>query len=277
MKWQLNKQFVLIAMMPVIFIGVGYDAFAETHWHPGMNLQQGDYFRYSFCHVDYHECRNVDLQILVVDETPEDWFVKLIMTERTVRTEGFLELSKDQIRFSGSDQTMERFANLFNNSLVWLAEFSSVDEPKDLTVGEDWGLIGNIGGESIGVLREETVMIDSKILESAVLGWKSSGTSNHIWIADGFPFPIRSNIFIHVPVYPPQPWTDYVLVKHGSDFQGTPSLIFPPLEQVRYGVTLDNVVCINNLVLVLKNTDGVPACVTLDTKNKLVERGWIIS
>ena len=46
-----------------------------------------------------------------------------------------------------------------------------------------------------------------------------------------------------------------------------------PLKQFRSGISSDDVQCNNNLLLTQKY-DGSPACVTLETKTKLVERGW---
>jgi len=47
-----------------------------------------------------------------------------------------------------------------------------------------------------------------------------------------------------------------------------------PLEQLHYGISADNVSCINGLILVLKDEDGSPACVWPNTAQKLIERGW---
>ena len=48
-----------------------------------------------------------------------------------------------------------------------------------------------------------------------------------------------------------------------------------PLKQFRYGISLDGIQCNNNLLLIQKY-DGSPACVTLETKTKLTERGWTL-
>ncbi|AFS82605.1 cupredoxin domain-containing protein [Candidatus Nitrosopumilus sediminis] len=47
-----------------------------------------------------------------------------------------------------------------------------------------------------------------------------------------------------------------------------------PLKQFQSGISFDEIQCRETLVLVQKN-DGSPACVTPETKIKLVERGWI--
>lgn len=51
--------------------------------------------------------------------------------------------------------------------------------------------------------------------------------------------------------------------------------VFPsPVEQTRLGVIPDNVNCSEGLWLLIKAEDASPACVTQDTAQKLIERGW---
>ncbi len=45
------------------------------------------------------------------------------------------------------------------------------------------------------------------------------------------------------------------------------------MEQLREGTPLNNIRCKDSLILIQKY-DGSPACVTFDTREKLIERGW---
>ena len=49
--------------------------------------------------------------------------------------------------------------------------------------------------------------------------------------------------------------------------------ILPPLKQSYFGIPVDEIQCDEEFILVQKN-DGSPACVTSQTKSKLMERGW---
>jgi len=51
-------------------------------------------------------------------------------------------------------------------------------------------------------------------------------------------------------------------------------IILPPLKQSKSGVPSDLVTCKPTLVLIIKNSDGSPACVKPETKAQLFERGW---
>ena len=50
--------------------------------------------------------------------------------------------------------------------------------------------------------------------------------------------------------------------------------ILSPLKQSKSGISPDMVDCKPMLVLIIKNSDGSPACVKPETKTQLFERGW---
>ena len=53
------------------------------------------------------------------------------------------------------------------------------------------------------------------------------------------------------------------------------NLIKTPLDQFKSGISSENIVCIDSLVL-LQKYDDTPACVSLETAPRLVERGWTL-
>ena len=65
-------------------------------------------------------------------------------------------------------------------------------------------------------------------------------------------------------------------VQNGAYAQiGTPfKLVNSPLVQFQSGTFATDIVCIQNLTLVIKTENGHPACVKLETAQKLVERNW---
>jgi len=50
----------------------------------------------------------------------------------------------------------------------------------------------------------------------------------------------------------------------------------PPLKQIKDGIEPSNVTCTEGLELVLKQSNGKPACVKPTSATKLIERGWAI-
>lgn len=75
--------------------------------------------------------------------------------------------------------------------------------------------------------------------------------------------------FIGASIMPDPSPVQYCGVVMGFD-----SLYLPPKFQVERGMKPDRVKCNDGLVLVTKSSDSSPACITLETKQVLVERGW---
>lgn len=53
------------------------------------------------------------------------------------------------------------------------------------------------------------------------------------------------------------------------------SYFVPPLKQFKYGIPIEEIQCKEGLELTLKSSDDSPACVNPETKQMLVERGWV--
>ena len=52
--------------------------------------------------------------------------------------------------------------------------------------------------------------------------------------------------------------------------------ILPPLKQIQGGISLEDILCTNDKVLIYKNNnDNTPACVKPSSVDKLIERGWV--
>lgn len=55
----------------------------------------------------------------------------------------------------------------------------------------------------------------------------------------------------------------------------TPRDMMPPIKQLHSAISPDEVVCKSGLVLVQKH-NGLPACVTSETREKLIQRSWAV-
>lgn len=65
----------------------------------------------------------------------------------------------------------------------------------------------------------------------------------------------------------------------GKDFgviDSTTNTISPPYKQYKEGMSISEIYCKPDFVLVVKKLNGFPACVKSETKIKLIERGWAI-
>lgn len=85
--------------------------------------------------------------------------------------------------------------------------------------------------------------------------------------------------FAHIPE--PEPFISEDIPQHcvektivtDSSIKVNLSYMYP-LKQYKEGIKASEVMCRENLVLILKSTDNSPACVKPVTKSKLIERGW---
>lgn len=62
-------------------------------------------------------------------------------------------------------------------------------------------------------------------------------------------------------------------VKGSQSDSDDDSRTLSPLKQFESGISIDNIICREQLILVQRH-DGSPACVRPETKQKLIERGW---
>ena len=68
--------------------------------------------------------------------------------------------------------------------------------------------------------------------------------------------------------------TDIVFEPQNYTKVNASQIIPAPLKQIKSGISVDNIHCDANLVLVIKTEDSSPACVKSDTATKLFARGW---
>lgn len=63
-----------------------------------------------------------------------------------------------------------------------------------------------------------------------------------------------------------------------SEYSAMSSIVYfpPPLIQITRGVDPSNVTCTEWKSLVLKQSNGLPACVNPTSVEKLIARGWVI-
>ena len=66
--------------------------------------------------------------------------------------------------------------------------------------------------------------------------------------------------------------TDYTLTFVVSE--GAKDKIYSPLKQFKKGVPVEEIKCRDGLVLMIKNSDLTPSCVSHSTSEKLIFRGW---
>ena len=185
----------------------------DGSWYAGEGLEQGDFFSYTMCHVNYKDCTEFRMDLWVEGDvqvgTETKWLVQAVARDGSRTVKGIMELGKIAPEPSGGTPTLGPYRDAFKTSIVWLSSFAtahpdSKDGPKDFRA-PSWGKIANIGGEQVKPTSIETVSTRAGDFESVLVTWKTGGQVSRIWVVDGFPFPVKASTWTHVSEgIPPQ-------------------------------------------------------------------------
>ncbi len=172
----------------------------DGSWYLGEGLQKGDYFEYSLCELDLNDCAPITLKMWIKGEIPYEsetlWDAKVVVIDGNKIIKGSMGLGKNAPEPITFDENLFHYAMAFKSSLAWLSAFATGNE-NDLIHGPKefrdaaWGKIGAIGGAQLIPLRAEEISTGAGNTDTVVVGWYS-GNNNEIWIADGFPFPVKA-------------------------------------------------------------------------------------
>ncbi|MGI9567818.1 MAG: peptidase [Nitrosopumilus sp.] len=204
----------------------------QGSWYAGEGLKQGDYFRYSMCHVDYKECANFEMDFWIKGDrqvgTETKWLAEVVVYDGNKTIKGELELGKVAPEPTGGTENLGIYRGAFKSSIAWLSAFATADGsaggkgPKEFKAAS-WGKIGNIGGEQVIPMKIEKVTVPGGTWDEAVqIGWKTGGYSSKIWIVDNFPFPIKAQTLTHVPEGIPPPEYTFELLEYQENIQQSP-------------------------------------------------------
>jgi plastocyanin len=121
--------------------------------------------------------------------------------------------------------------------------------------------ITNLQGIAVAIAHVETESSDdfSTSIPSGGGLWKS-GNTYKVYAQYGS----RSSVASTDIAFEPQNYTKVNVSK----------IMIAPLKQIKSGISVDDIKCSADLVLVIKTEDSSPACVKSDTATKLFARGW---
>lgn len=71
-------------------------------------------------------------------------------------------------------------------------------------------------------------------------------------------------------------WILFILSSYSKDHANTLGSFMSPLDQSKKNIPIDKIVCSADLQLIMKKTNGNPACVKSISVAKLIERGWAV-
>jgi len=192
-------------------------------WYVGEGLKQGDYFRYSMCHVDYKECTTFELEFWIKGDrqvgSETKWLAEAVVYDGSKIIVGELELGKIAPEPTGGSPELGPYRGAFKSSIAWLSAFATSDSssggkgPKEFSA-KSWGKIGNIGGEQVIPTALQTITVHAGTFDTVLISWKTGGYRSNVWIVDNFPFPIKAETYTHVSEGIPPPEYRFQLLEY---------------------------------------------------------------
>ena len=230
----LNLLIVALSITVLLLTTYSADAFAqfqqggvdkEGTWYVGEGLEQGDYFHYTICHIDYKECRDFEFEFWIKGDiavgTETQLLAEVLVRDGNKVIVGNMTLGKLIPEPTGSSPELNDYRRAFGSSVPWLSAFATANEPKAFS-DISWGKIANIGGEQILPTAIEDVTVPAGTWETVQITWKTGGYVSKVWVVDDFPFPIQAATLTHVSEGIPPPEYEFVLRDYEQGVQESP-------------------------------------------------------
>ena len=221
---------VMLAFAPAAFAQSGPGGVdKEGEWHVGEGLGHGDYFHYTLCNVDYKECRDFEFEFWIKGDvavgSETELLAEVLVRDGDRVVTGNMTLENLTLKPTGSSPELNSYRHAFGSSVTWMSVYAPADAPKAFS-DASWGKISIFGGPHIIPTAIEDITVPAGIWEDAVMvGWPVGGAYSRVWVADGFPFPIKAETFLSLPVFLPPIEYEFELQNYGnlqeSPFIGT--------------------------------------------------------
>jgi hypothetical protein len=240
-------------------------------WYLGENLKVGDHFKFKVCHASFKDCTEFWMSIWIEKEVFEGGEKKLrsqvVIEDGNKVLKGQMDMGTivpEPIGGTVSENIIP-YSSVYKSSIAWLSSFATgdIDQPGKGPKGfnePSWGKIGNIGGEQVSPMGEETMTVPAGEYDTVVVGWKSGGRTSHIYVVDEFPFPIKASTWQQVTEGVPPPEYRFSLYKYEENVSVNPFVNVVDTGQLHAasGCTTD----FSNPVKLLKNTNTNSMSVT---------------
>src|SRR5579864_3126414 len=220
----MQKYFLLALAASLFLIPIGiHSVFAET-WYPGEGLKVGDYYRYSVCFTDWHNCTPIELDFWIQNKTSDGsgFNVQFLAVDGSNIQKGHTVFGMVTPDPTYSDPNIADYTNVYRNTIIWLDAFATSDSPKDFSYPA-WGRTGSVGGQSVGPIDQEQVTVQAGTYKAWLIGWHK-GVDDKLWVVPSMPFPVKAAVYADVTQGTPPPQFTFELLETGNS-QTPPSFL----------------------------------------------------
>jgi hypothetical protein len=171
---------------------------AGDSWYPGKGLKQGDYFSYTVCWTDWHNCAPLQMDFWVKNETSDGngWNLVFATVDGSIVQKGIMTIGKITPDPTSFDSNISDYTAVYRSTVSWLDSFATKDSPKSFDVPA-WGRTGSVGGQSVGPTTQQKVTVQAGTFNTWVLGWHK-GVDNMIWVDPSVPFPVKAKVYVDI-------------------------------------------------------------------------------
>src|SRR3989442_11388129 len=159
----------LIIIISAALIPIISPVFAET-WYPGEGLKQGDYFKYSVCYADWHNCAPLEIHFWVQNKTSDGngWNLEFLTIDGKIVQKGTVTIgmtTPDPFNYSSN---LADYSNVYKNTIAWLDSCSTRDSPKDFGFPA-WCRNGGVEGQPVVPEGQADVTVQAAVYRARSL------------------------------------------------------------------------------------------------------------
>jgi hypothetical protein len=210
---------------------------SDDNWYVGEGVKDNMYVTYRIQDYDTNNGAPYTMTIYFEKQDEDgDWIAPAFVVDEGNVINGTLNLSSLDMSVLGKGtqipDEMVPYVNGYKDSLQWLSAY--VPKPGQSLSSASWGKIAAIGGSEIKPSGAEKITVKAGTFDTVKIAYHKS-VDNTIWVADGFPFPIKAQTYADVTTGQPPIQYAFELLATGTGRPSEPvstiQLPQPPLEQ----------------------------------------------
>jgi hypothetical protein len=210
---------------------------SDDKWCVGEGVKDDMYVTYRIQDYDTNNGTPYTMTIYFEKQDEDgDWIAPAFVVDEGNVINGTLKLSSLDMSVLGKGtqipDEMVPYVSGYKDSLQWLSAY--VPKPGQSLSSASWGKIAAIGGSEIKPSGAEKITVKAGVFDTVKIAYHKS-VDNTIWVADGFPFPIKAQTYADVTTGQPPIQYAFELLATGTGRPSEPvstiQLPQPPVEQ----------------------------------------------
>jgi len=229
--------FVISIAGPLSYNMINRAYASDDTWYVGDGVKQDMYVTYRIQDYDTNNGAPYTMTIYFEKQDQDgDWIAPVFVVDQGRVLNGTLHLSSLDMSVLGKGtqipDEMVPYVSGYKDSLQWLSAY--VPSPGKSLSAPSWGKIASIGGSEIKPSGAEKITVKAGTYDTVKISYHKS-VDNNIWVAAGFPFPIKAETYADVTTGQPPLQYAFELLATGTGRPPEPTSIVeipkPPLEQ----------------------------------------------